>query len=898
MPSSFRLCTLRFRSHLTKSLDSDKADAESPQHPQQPSPPKSSDFYTSSSHPVPPTTTSSTGLSASPTPTPTLAATSLLSSSPAASQSLAALSLSPSRSFPPEVGVHDTIIEEDDETDTDTPNEPVTPTSDRQSREAYHTNSHPKPEETGPIPPADPAAQSQQSQPQPQPQLNKTSSFFRLRSKNRRNTSDSAEPAAKPIKAARPTVATSDLASSPPKDSLLGLRPESPTGRPLTAVSGSFLIPPPSGTQSTADSSFVGRSPSTDTLQSPPNTRRSTTSIKSLFSFRRSSSQQDRAAVYNTYSEFSHSPPDSGFIEMAPFGHHKHPITRRFSTHRQVAATQPNSPPSPSSPPDMPAGSRHLAIPGAKSDADHAGSMASSMPTQADFIHNDNQHRQRASTFQTAKHIVVAFSSKKTKKQTEAQTHRRANSVDLANQDENASNKIPNDLWILPANAGVGMKARRLSLSLPDDFNVDVGDLHQEFEYAYLMGRHRRRLGQGATSKVTLMYRKGFTDELYAVKEFRGKSSRETAEEYEKKVKSEYSLSKSLHHPNIVETLRLCTDHGRWNHVMEYCQEGDIFSLVSKRFFMGPEREKDRLCIFKQLIQGVNYLHQHGIAHRDIKLENLLITKDSKIKIADFGASDVFSGIHPGLREAGGRCGQYLDSQVRLCNPGVCGSLPYIAPEVLENDKPYDPRKLDVWSTAVCMVTIIGGGNLWNEARFKESDKGSNYYALVKGWQKFNAKQAALKAEKAEKDEKDEATDGVDGTPAPAPVAPASAIAATLNGKTDRIIVDATPVANGNPNSIVEGPYPNVSWLDDFFNPPILRRVLVQMLNPDPAARPTIEQIAQLRWIRGIECCQPESYEDPTCCIDASKRSASNLAAKKIFFHNHLPTSSSSVRIV
>ncbi|EPE04587.1 hal protein kinase [Ophiostoma piceae UAMH 11346] len=871
-------------------LDSNNAYTESPQH-HQPSPPKSSDFYTSSSHPAPPTTTtsntstSSTGLSASPTP----AANSLLSSSPAASQSLAALSLSPSRTFPPEVGVHDTIIEEDDETDTDTPNEPVTPTSDRQSRETYHTNSHPKPEETTPIPQADPAAQP----PQSQPQLSKNNSFFRLRSKHRRNTSDSAEPAPKPTRAARPTVATSDIASSPPKDSSFGLRPESPTGRPLTAVSGSFLIHPPTGPPSTADSNFLGHSPSTDTLQSPQNTRRSTTSIKSLFSFRRSNSQQERAAANNNYPEFSHSPPDSGFIEMAPSGHHKQSVTRRFSTHRQVAATQPNSPPSPGSPPDMPAGSRNLAIPGANSsEAGRGGSMAKSMPTQADFIHNDKQHRQRASTFQTAKHIVVAFSSKRTKKQTEAETHRRANSVDLANQDEDANNKIPNDLWILPANAGVGMKARRLSLSLPDDFNVDVVDLHQEFDYAYLMGRHRRRLGQGATSKVTLMYRKGFTDELYAVKEFRGKSSRESAEEYEKKVKSEYSLSKSLHHPNIVETLRLCTDHGRWNHVMEYCQEGDIFSLVSKRFFMGPEREKDRLCIFKQLIQGVNYLHQHGIAHRDIKLENLLITKDSKIKIADFGASDVFSGIHPGLREAGGRCGQYLDSQVRLCNPGVCGSLPYIAPEVLANDKPYDPRKLDVWSTAVCMVTIIGGGNLWNEARFKESDKGSNYYALVKGWQKFNAKQAAAKAA--------EEANGVDGvvSDTPAPAAPASAIAANQDGKTGRVVVDATPVSASNPNSIVEGPYPNVSWLDDFFNPPILRRVLVQMLNPDPDARPTIEQIAQLRWIRGIECCQPESYDDPNCCIDASKRSASNLAAKKIFFHNHLPTTSSSVRIV
>lgn len=138
----------RLRRLLTRSPDSDKADGLSPLN-REPSPPKSSDFHTNGSQPQQPHTTPS-GLSApAASGSPTLAANSLLSSSPAAtSQSLAALSLSPSRTFPPEVGVHDTIIEEDDETDTDNPNEPVTPTSDRQSREAYHANTNPKPETT------------------------------------------------------------------------------------------------------------------------------------------------------------------------------------------------------------------------------------------------------------------------------------------------------------------------------------------------------------------------------------------------------------------------------------------------------------------------------------------------------------------------------------------------------------------------------------------------------------------------------------------------------------------------------------------------------------------------------------------------------------------------------
>jgi protein-serine/threonine kinase len=82
------------------------------------------------------------------------------------------------------------------------------------------------------------------------------------------------------------------------------------------------------------------------------------------------------------------------------------------------------------------------------------------------------------------------------------------------------------------------------------------------------------------------------------------------------------------------------------------------------------------------LVQGLNYLHNNGIAHRDVKLENLLITKESKLKITDFGVSEVFAGIHPGLRSAGGRCGKEM-GEVRLCAPGMCGSPPYVAPEVI-----------------------------------------------------------------------------------------------------------------------------------------------------------------------------------------------------------------------
>ena len=264
----------------------------------------------------------------------------------------------------------------------------------------------------------------------------------------------------------------------------------------------------------------------------------------------------------------------------------------------------------------------------------------------------------------------------------------RATSVDLESHIPDPADdlrvKLPTrQIWGMAADAGTGLKSRRMSLNLPDDFTVDVVELYSEYtDQSKIVGRRGKHVGKGATANVRLMHRKGCAGEVYAVKEFRGKSTNEKAEDYEQKVKSEYSIAKSVHHPNIVESFRLCTHNGRWNHVMEFCDQGDLFSLVTLKYLGKEDHLNDRLCLFKQLVQGLNYLHNNGIAHRDVKLENLLITKESKLKITDFGVSEVFAGIHPGLRAAGGRCGKEM-GEVRLCAPGMCGSPPYVAPEVI-----------------------------------------------------------------------------------------------------------------------------------------------------------------------------------------------------------------------
>ncbi|KAF2265112.1 Pkinase-domain-containing protein, partial [Lojkania enalia] len=396
-----------------------------------------------------------------------------------------------------------------------------------------------------------------------------------------------------------------------------------------------------------------------------------------------------------------------------------------------------------------------------------------------------------------------------------------------------------------PAVEGVGMKARRLSLSLPDEFVVDSCELKKEFtDTSLLPGKRGKSCGHGATAEVKIMSRKGVPkhEEQVAVKMFRVREKNEDQDEYIKKIKSEYSIAKSLHHPNIVDTIRLCTHNNRWFHVMEFCTHGELFSLVERRLFGSPNggsdgyySTADRLCFFKQLLRGVDYLHSHGIAHRDIKLENLLLDKEGHLKISDFGVAEVFSGEHPGLRAAGGECGKNM-GEIRMSNPGICGSLPYIAPEVLAKEAPYDPRGLDVWSCAIVYLTMTFGGCPWQAAKTEYG-----YYArFKKGWDDW--------------------------------------------------------LAEHPEGDIVDGPdgHPKCGPLFSFVNPPPLKRLLLKMLHPNPKKRILMKDVLTTTCIKNIECCCPENYEDPKCCIDATKassRQSSKIGMTKRYLHHHVPPS-------
>lgn len=149
-------------------------------------------------------------------------------------------------------------------------------------------------------------------------------------------------------------------------------------------------------------------------------------------------------------------------------------------------------------------------------------------------------------------------------------------------------------------------------------------------------GKLGKVLGAGAGGSVRLMRRKE-DNTVFAVKEFRARHSYETEKEYNKKVTAEFCVGSTLHHGNIIETLDILQEKGRWFEVMEYAPF-DLFAIV----MTGRMSREEIRCCFLQILNGVTYLHSVGLAHRDLKLDNVVVSDKGIMKIIDFGSAHVF----------------------------------------------------------------------------------------------------------------------------------------------------------------------------------------------------------------------------------------------------------------
>lgn len=147
----------------------------------------------------------------------------------------------------------------------------------------------------------------------------------------------------------------------------------------------------------------------------------------------------------------------------------------------------------------------------------------------------------------------------------------------------------------------------------------------------------------------------------------------------------EIEILKLLDHPNIVRLYDIIEANNKIHLIMEYVSGGELFDyIVQKRRL----REEEARRYFREMISALEYCHGNLVAHRDLKLENILLTDDGHIKIADFGFS---TAIRPGA---------LLHS--------FCGSPMYSAPELFLG-KDYLGPPVDIWALGTILFAMVCG---------------------------------------------------------------------------------------------------------------------------------------------------------------------------------------------
>ncbi|GAA5977680.1 hypothetical protein JCM11641_001376 [Rhodosporidiobolus odoratus] len=148
-------------------------------------------------------------------------------------------------------------------------------------------------------------------------------------------------------------------------------------------------------------------------------------------------------------------------------------------------------------------------------------------------------------------------------------------------------------------------------------------------------------------------------------------------------IMSEIDLLKNLHHPNIVQYRGYARTDSALYIILEYCENGSLSAII-KKFGRIPESLVGLYTL--QVLQGLQYLHDQGVIHRDIKGSNILATKEGSIKLADFGVAT--------------RVGGPSDS-------AVVGSPYWMAPEVV--DQTGATTSSDVWSLGALVIELLTG---------------------------------------------------------------------------------------------------------------------------------------------------------------------------------------------
>ena len=160
----------------------------------------------------------------------------------------------------------------------------------------------------------------------------------------------------------------------------------------------------------------------------------------------------------------------------------------------------------------------------------------------------------------------------------------------------------------------------------------------------------------------------------------------------------EADLMKALNHPNLVRLYEVIRSDssGKLLMVMEYCHAGPL--VDDKGRFSHCQDDIPEIIVhhfFKQMTSAIQYLHSEGIVHGDIKPENMLLSGDGTVKIADFGQSLKIMGA----------CGKGKKSSMLT---RTLGTPAYLAPEICAGEE-YDGFAADVWALGVTLYSFMFG---------------------------------------------------------------------------------------------------------------------------------------------------------------------------------------------
>ena len=191
-----------------------------------------------------------------------------------------------------------------------------------------------------------------------------------------------------------------------------------------------------------------------------------------------------------------------------------------------------------------------------------------------------------------------------------------------------------------------------------------------------------KTLGKGTFGKVKLAYNKDNKNEKYACKILL-KSNIKDEDDYIR-CKREMDILKKMHHVNVVRTYEIISTETTYYIFMDFCAKGELFNYIVEKQHLSQEKSA---FFYYQLINGIEYIHEKGVCHIDLKPENLLLTEKYKLKIIDFGLSNYFKG-------------NLLETP--------CGSPCYASPEMVMGNK-YNGFCIDIWSSGIILYAMLCG---------------------------------------------------------------------------------------------------------------------------------------------------------------------------------------------